>query len=59
MLKDVISRAWWALLLRGLLAIAFGVVTILVPGAAVGAFVLVFAIYAIVGSSRGAPGCTC
>jgi len=48
MLSDVVSRSWWALVVRGLLAIAFGVLTIVVPGATIGSFVLVFAVFALV-----------
>jgi uncharacterized membrane protein HdeD (DUF308 family) len=41
------ARRWWTLAVRGLLAIAFGVLTILVPQAAVRTIVLVFGVYAI------------
>jgi uncharacterized membrane protein HdeD (DUF308 family) len=39
--------AWWSILLRGLLAIVFGVIALSRPGAAAAAFVIVFAIYAL------------
>jgi uncharacterized membrane protein HdeD (DUF308 family) len=58
MLSDVNARAWWALVLRGLLAIAFGVLTIMVPSAAVGGFVLIFAIYALVDGIFSLAGLT-
>lgn len=41
------ARRWWTLVIRGLLAIAFGVLTILVPQVAVMAIVVVFGVYAI------------
>jgi uncharacterized membrane protein HdeD (DUF308 family) len=55
------SRNWWALVLRGIAAIAFGVLVIARPDLSLTAFILAFAIYAIaegvvnvVGSLRGA-----
>jgi uncharacterized membrane protein HdeD (DUF308 family) len=39
---------WWLFLLRGLLAIAFGVLTLVHPGAALTALVLLFGIWALV-----------
>jgi uncharacterized membrane protein HdeD (DUF308 family) len=41
-------RNWWALLLRGLAAIVFGVLTWLQPAASAAALVLVFGIYVLV-----------
>lgn len=38
--------AWWSILLRGLLAIVFGIIALSKPGAAAGAFIIVFAVYA-------------
>jgi uncharacterized membrane protein HdeD (DUF308 family) len=42
------ARNWWTLVVRGLLAIAFGILTITVPKAAVLSLVVVFGVYAIV-----------
>ncbi|HET7344156.1 MAG TPA: DUF308 domain-containing protein [Methylomirabilota bacterium] len=44
----VVARNWWALVLRGLLGIAFGVFAVLLPAAAFAALVLVFGAYAFV-----------
>ena len=44
----VVARNWWALVLRGLLGIAFGVFAVRLPAAAFAALVLVFGAYAFV-----------
>lgn len=44
---EVVARRWWVLLLRGLLAIGFGVVALIWPGITILALVLVFAAYAL------------
>ena len=44
----VLSTNWWALALRGVLAILFAVVTFLWPGITLGALVLVFGVYALI-----------
>jgi uncharacterized membrane protein HdeD (DUF308 family) len=41
-------RNWWLFLVRGIVALIFGVAAIMYPGAIVRAFVLVFGIYAFV-----------
>ena len=46
-LATILSRNWWVLLLRGLAAIAFGVLTWLLPGVSLTALVLLFGIYAL------------
>jgi uncharacterized membrane protein HdeD (DUF308 family) len=46
-LATLLSGAWWVLLLRGLLAIAFGVLTWTQPGISLAALVLLFGVYAI------------
>ena len=46
-LGAVLAQNWWKLLLRGLLAIAFGVLTFLQPGITLAALVLVFGAYAL------------
>jgi uncharacterized membrane protein HdeD (DUF308 family) len=44
----VLASNWWTLVLRGVLAIIFGVVTFLMPGVAIGALVLLFGAYVFV-----------
>jgi uncharacterized membrane protein HdeD (DUF308 family) len=43
-----LARNWWTLVLRGMLAILFGVVALVWPGAAIGSLVLVFGVYMLV-----------
>jgi uncharacterized membrane protein HdeD (DUF308 family) len=44
-MSEVLAQRWWAVGLRGILAIIFGLICLLTPGIAVGAFVIVFAAY--------------
>lgn len=44
----ILSRGWWLLLLRGLAAIVFGILTWLRPGISLAALVLLFGIYSLV-----------
>jgi uncharacterized membrane protein HdeD (DUF308 family) len=46
--EAVVSDAWWAVLLRGIAAIAFGVITFFWPGVTLAALVLLFGAYAFV-----------
>ena len=46
MLKEFSSR-WWVLLLRGICAIAAGIIAIMIPGIALASLVLLFALFAI------------
>jgi uncharacterized membrane protein HdeD (DUF308 family) len=43
-----LARNWWALALRGLLAIVFGLIALLAPGLTLVALVIVFGAYALV-----------
>lgn len=52
-LSLMLQRGWWVLLLRGLLAIAFGVLTWFYPVASATALVLVFGAYAFVDGLLG------
>jgi uncharacterized membrane protein HdeD (DUF308 family) len=45
-MMSVLARNWWAFVIRGVLAILFGLVALFVPGAAMLSLVLVFAVYA-------------
>jgi uncharacterized membrane protein HdeD (DUF308 family) len=47
-LATVLSRNWWKLLLRGLVAIGFGVLTFSNPGISLAALVLTFGVYALI-----------
>ena len=42
-----LSRVWWALALRGLLGVLFGVAALLWPGATLAAIMLLFGLFAI------------
>jgi uncharacterized membrane protein HdeD (DUF308 family) len=45
---EILARNWWLLVLRGVAAIAFGVLMIVWPGASIASLVLLFGAYAIV-----------
>ena len=47
-LADTLKRGWWRVLLRGVAAIAFGVLTWFQPGISLASLVLVFGFYALV-----------
>jgi len=46
-MMSVLIRNWWAFVLRGVLAIVFGLIALFLPGAAMLSLVLVFGAYAI------------
>lgn len=46
-LASVLSRHWWLLLVRGLVAIAFGVLTWVQPAISLGALVILFGAYSM------------
>src|SRR5260370_1887521 len=59
----VLARNWWALAIRGVLAILFGILTFAIPGITVLYLVLLFGVFAlldgifnIVSAVRGAGG---
>lgn len=63
MVVGQLASRWWALALRGAIAIAFGILAIFVPGLTIGALILLFGAYAVVGGVssiaagiRGAAG---
>ena len=45
---DLLARSWWILVLRGLLAVAFGALAILAPGITLATLVLFFGAFALV-----------
>ncbi len=46
-MTPAIAGNWWALVVRGLIAIALGIVTLIWPGVTIGALVLLFGVYAL------------
>ena len=51
-----IAGNWWALVVRGLIAIALGIVTLAWPGVTISALVLLFGIYSFVDGVLGFAG---
>lgn len=47
MLTEILARNWWAFVIRGILAVLFGILALAVPGAAMLSLVLIFAAYAL------------
>ena len=47
-MSEALARNWWAIALRGVLAIVFGVIALVVPGVTMLSLVIVFAAYALV-----------
>ncbi len=64
MIQMLASRNWWVFLLRGVIALIFGLLAFLVPTITLASLILVFAAYAFVegifavGAGLGAPGGT-
>jgi uncharacterized membrane protein HdeD (DUF308 family) len=52
----ILARVWWAFVLRGILAIVFGVIVLLVPGIGLIAVLALFAAWAIVGGAAELVG---
>ena len=50
-MRDLMSKIWWAILLRGIAGIAFGILTFLKPGITLETLVLLFGVFAIVGGA--------
>lgn len=48
LLTDLLARNWWAIGLRGVLAIVFGLIALFLPGATMLSLVLVFAAYTLI-----------
>jgi uncharacterized membrane protein HdeD (DUF308 family) len=48
-MRDYLAKNWWVLLLRGLSAIAFGVLTFMLPSLTLATLVLLFGVTAIFG----------
>jgi uncharacterized membrane protein HdeD (DUF308 family) len=45
---ELLARRWWAILVRGIAAIIFGVLTFVLPGVTLAVMVLLFGAYAVV-----------
>ena len=54
--EHLLMRSWWVLALRGLAAIAFGVITLALPGVTVLSLLTVFAVYALLGGGASVIG---
>jgi uncharacterized membrane protein HdeD (DUF308 family) len=52
----VMARNWWVLIVRGLIAIALGIVTFVWPGITLGALVLLFGAYAFIDGAMSITG---
>ncbi len=52
-MNALLARNWWAMALRGLIAILFGLVALLLPGAAMLSVALVFALYLLLDGVLG------
>ena len=48
-MRDLMSKIWWAILIRGLVGIAFGVLAFAMPGLTLASLVLLFGVFAVVG----------
>lgn len=46
-MAQVLARNWWALALRGVFGILFGLVAFLLPGMTLGVLILLFGVYAV------------
>lgn len=53
-LAETLSRNWWVLLLRGIVALLFGVLTFMQPGISLASLVLLFGAYALADGILGA-----
>ena len=47
-MHERLAASWWSLVLRGIVAVAFGVMAFLLPGIALAAFILLFGAYALI-----------
>ena len=52
-LAGILQRTWWVLLLRGIAAMAFGVLTWIQPGISLAALVLLFGAYSFMDGILG------
>lgn len=50
-MNEAVIQPWWVLTLRGLIAIVFGILTLMSPGITLLSLILLFATYALVGGA--------
>jgi uncharacterized membrane protein HdeD (DUF308 family) len=55
-MDETLLKSWWTLAVRGVIAIAFGVLALMLPGITLLSFVALFAAYAIFGGAVWAVG---
>jgi uncharacterized membrane protein HdeD (DUF308 family) len=47
-MSQMLARNWWVLAVRGVLALVFGIIALLMPGVTMAALVMLFAVYMLV-----------
>jgi uncharacterized membrane protein HdeD (DUF308 family) len=47
-MATLVSKMWWAIVIRGICALVFGILTFVWPKATIGALILLFGVYALV-----------
>ncbi len=47
-MNDLLVRNWWAVMVRGIAALAFGLITLVLPGITLGALLMVFGVFVII-----------
>lgn len=55
-MNELLARAWWMLALRGVIALLFGILALLLPGLTLLWLVALFAAYALIGGIASAVG---
>jgi len=52
----ILAKNWWSLVIRGLVAISLGLITVVWPGISLGRLVLVFFVYVLIDGLLGVAG---